>query len=75
VFARALRKDVTEVLEVIGVRAYAVKGLHAWGGEGAALDRLRGTAGEARRGGVSLRRALFLDGDGDLGNGVGDDVE
>ena len=76
VLARRAVEYVGQLVQVVGVGVYALQRLHAWCGEGAALDR--GASAQARGRACAwegLVRVLFFDGGGDLGDGVGDYVK
>ena len=69
-------EHISQLVQVVGVGAHALQRLHARCGEGAVLDR--GTSARAQGRGCAWEgvvRALFFDGGGDLGDGVGDHVE
>jgi hypothetical protein len=72
-----LIEDLAELLQVLSLRAHAVKRLHSWSGEGAALDGLGGTPAEAgwRLCSGIVRGSFLFNSSGDLGDGVGHYVE
>jgi hypothetical protein len=73
VFAGALLEGLTQLLNSFVTCAHAFQGLQTWCCEGAALNGLGWATPEAGWGAAGC--ALFFDGHGDLGDGVGDHIK